>query len=418
MKKVSSFFFLSFVFYFLGPYVLWAQETKATKLELEAESYEERGYPKKADELRSKVKRLRSEQFQSRDKQPNEYPATSSAPATNKGSLEFHQGTWEIGFRALGQVGDFSSGREWALDDGRIAFQAGTPYYPRSSIGYQNIRTLPYQYDLEKNQASGSFSPRVAYKHNSAKWGLEYIYFQFQTTNDFISLGYLGGNQSAFHSDRLYNAEHKLVLKIYEDLSKNIGYSWDFGLRAGSFHTNSVFNSQTLGQTGVMRDSMRYLAPSTGFRFYHKLGEGFSYELGGELFFTPLGKLQYRRDILTQMGGIPRFAEGATTREEAYSLFSEKPLQTTITGLDLLAQANWQPLDHHKFHMGFQIIQYIWRTNESYAPGIRALNEESFVSGVRDYYLSSAFYEADGRDKRPSRSYLISNFYFGYTYVF
>ncbi|PJZ83411.1 hypothetical protein [Leptospira harrisiae] len=418
MKKVSSLFFFLIFSFQIGSSFLWAQETKATKLELEAESYEERGYPKKAEELRLKVKRLRSDQFNNRDYKTNIYPITSNISAANKGFLEFHQGTWEIGFRVLSQSGVFSPGKEWAMDDGRVAFQAGTPYYPRSQIGYQNIRTLPYQYELEKNPVSGSFSPRVAYKHNSAKWGLEYIYFQFQTTNDFISLGYLGGNQSAFHSDRLYNAEHKLVFKIYEEFSKNIGYSWDFGLRAGSFHTNSVFTSQTLGQTGILRDSMRYLAPSTGFRFYHKLGEGFSYEMGGEMFFTPLGKLQYRRDILTQMGGVPRFAEGATVREEAYSLFSEKPLQTTMVGIDLLAQANWQPLDHHKFHLGFQIIQYIWRANESYAPAIRALNEESFITGVRDFYLSSAFYEADGRDKRASRSYLISNFYLGYTYVF
>ncbi|MBM9546906.1 hypothetical protein JWG40_07750 [Leptospira sp. 201903074] len=419
MKWVSVFYFLVSAFALTRPGFLWAQETRATKLELEAESYEERGYSKKAEELRSKVKRIRADQFQNRDHQTDVYPITSNLPATNKGSLEFHQGTWEIGFRGFTQFGSFSPGNEWALDNGRVAFQGGTPYYPRSPIGYQNIRTLPYSYEFEDvNRTSGSISPRVAYKHKSAKWGLEYTYFQFQTTNDSISLGFLGGTQSAYHSDRLYSAEHKLVVKIFEEYSRNIGYSWDFGIRAGSFHTNSVFSSQTLGQTGVMRDSMRYLAPSTGIKFYYKLQNGFSYELGGDLFFTPLGRLQYRRDIFTQIGGVPRFAEGIVLGDEAYSIFSEKPVQTTIVGLDLLGQFNWQPLEHHKFHLGLQVIQYIWRANESYAPGIRALNQESFHSGVRDYYLSSAYYEADGRDKRPSRSYLIQNLYFGYTYVF
>lgn len=419
MKRVSVFFFLLTVTFVIWPNFLWAQETRATELELEAESYEERGFPKKAEEIRSKVKRIRADQFRDRNRQSNDYPTTTAIPATNKGILEFHQGTWEIGFRSLSQSGFFYSGTESALDDGRIAFQAGSPYYPRSPIGYQNIRSLPFAYDIQSpNQISRSVSPRVAYKHKSAKWGLEYNYFQFQTTNDYLSLGFSGVPLCAYHSDRLSSAEHKLVVKIYEDYSKNIGYSWDFGIRTGSFHTNSVFSSQSLGQAGVMRDSMQYLAPSAGFRFYHKLGEGLSYDLGGDLFVSPIGKLQYRRDVLTQSGGATRFGEGVVTGDEAYSLFSEKPLQTTMTGIDLLGQMNWQPFEHHKFHLGFQVIQYIWRSNESYAPGIRALNQESFYSGVRDYYLTSAYYEADGRDKRPSRSYLIQNLYFGYTYVF
>lgn len=418
MKKIPAFFFLTFFLFLSGIPVLWTQETKATKLELEAESFEERGYPKKAEELRLKVKRLREDQFRDRNIQKN-YPITSDIPATNNGSLVWILGTWEIGFRGMSQFGVFSSGKESALDDGRIAFQAGSPYYPRSPIGYQNIRSLPFTYDLKNPyENSRSFSPRIAYKHKSAKWGLEYNYFQFQTTNEYLSLGFASGPLSAIHSDRLYNSEHNLVVKIYEEYSKSIGFSWDFGLRTGTFHTNSVFSSQSLGQTGVMRDTIQYLAPSAGFRFYHKLGEGLSYDLGGALFVTPLGKLNYRRDVLTQAGGARRFGEGLTINDEAYSLFSEKPIQTSITGIDLLGQFNWQPLEHHKFHLGLQIIQYIWRANESSAPGIRALNAESFDSGVRDYYLSSAFYEADGRDKRPSRSYLVSNLYFGYTYVF
>ncbi|MCW7492434.1 hypothetical protein ND861_10130 [Leptospira sp. 2 VSF19] len=418
MKKIPSSFFLLFVFYFLCSHVLWAQETKATNLELEAESYEERGYLKKAEELRSKVKRLREDQFRERNKGPN-FPITSDIPATSNGSLVFNQGNWEVGFRGLSQFGVFTSGDESALDDGRIAFQAGSPYYPRSPIGYQNIRSLPFTYDIKNPyEISRSFSPRFAYKHKSAKWGLEYTFLQFQTTNDYLSFGFATVPLSALHSDRLYSAEHNLVVKIYEEYSKNIGYSWDFGLRAGSFHTNSVFSSQSLGQTGIMRDSIQYLAPSAGFRFYHKLGEGLSYDLGGALFVTPLGKLMYRREVLTQAGGFRRFGEGMIVSDEAYSLFSEKPIQTSITGIDLLGQFNWQPFEHHKFHLGLQIIQYIWRANESYAPGIRALNEESFYSGVRDYYLSSAFYEADGQNKRSSRNYLVSNLYFGYTYVF
>lgn len=419
MKRIFAFLVLILLSFFVTPHFLWAEETKATELELEAESYEERGYPKKAEELRSQVKRIRADQFRERNPEKEYLSPTKNIPATKEGSLEFFQGTWEIGFRGLAQFGVFSPGNDWALDNGRVAFQGGTPYYPRSPIGYQNIRTLPYSYEFEdSSRVSGSFSPRVAYKHKSAKWGLEYVYLQFQTTQDSLSIGILGEAQSAYHSDRLYSAEHKLVVKVYEELSKNIGYSWDFGIRAGSFHTNSVFSSQTMRQTGVMRDSMRYLAPSTGFKFYHKLEDGFSYELGGDLFFTPLGRLQYRRDIFTQTGGVPRFAEGTVLGDEAYSVFSEKPVQTTIVGLDLVGQFNWQPLDHHKFHLGLQVIQYIWRANESYAPGIRALNQDSFHSGARDYYLTSAYYEADGRDKRLSRSYLIQNLYFGYTYVF
>lgn len=417
MKWFSVFFFLFSVFSLTRPESLWAGETRATKLELEAESYEGRGYPKKAEELRAKVKRIRSDQFSERNHEPN-YPITSNLPATNKGSLEFNQGTWEIGIRLMGQGGAFASGNDWANDNGRVAFQAGTPYFPRSAIGYQNIRSLPFTYDLEKQQGSGSISPKVAYKHKSAKWGVEYIYYQFQTSTDYLSYGFIGGLQFAHHSDRLNSAEHKLVVKIYEEYSKDFGYSWDFGIRTGSFHTNSVFTSQSLGQTGLMRDSMRYIAPSAGFRFYHRVQEEFSYDIGGDMFITPLGRLNYRRDMATGNGGLSRFAESQVSAGEAYSLFSEKPLQTSVVGLDILAQANWTPLTHHKFQLGFQVIQYIWRANESTAPGIRALNQESFVSGVRDYYLSSAFYEADGTDKRSSRVYAISNFFIGYTYVF
>ncbi|TGK83144.1 hypothetical protein EHQ24_07475 [Leptospira noumeaensis] len=417
MKQIPVLYFLILASFAIRPNPLLAGETKATKLELEAESYEARGYPKKAAELRHQIKKIREDQFRDRNREPL-YPITSNIPATNNASLEFHQGTWEVGIRGMSQGGVFTPGDVWADDNGRVAFQAGTPYFPRSPIGYQNIRSLPYAYEWEKNQGSGSFSPRVAYKHKSAKWGLEYVYFQFQTTNNYLSLGYVEGLLSAYHSDRLHSAEHKLVLKIYEESSRNIGYSWDFGLRAGSFQTNSVFSSQSLNQTGVMRDSMQYLAPSAGFRFYHKIGEGVSYDLGGEMFVTPLGRLNYRRDIMTGSGGARRFGEGAVTGNEAYSLFSEKPLETSIVGLDLLAQANWQPWQHHKFHLGLQVVQYIWRANESSAPGIRALNEDSFVSGVRDYYLSSAFYESDGLDNRSSRVYAISNLYFGYTYVF
>ncbi|MGE8723212.1 hypothetical protein ACO2KH_16795 [Leptospira terpstrae] len=417
MKSFSVFFFLFSVFSLIRPDFLWAGETRATKLELEAESYEARGYPKKAEELRVKVKRIRANQFRERNHVPN-YPVTSNLPATNKGSLEFNQGTWEFGFRLMGQGGAFTSGNDWADDNGRVAFQAGTPYYPRSAIGYQNIRSLPFTYDLEKQQGSGSISPKVAYKHKSAKWGLEYIYYQFQTSTDYLSYGFIGGLQFAYHSDRINSAEHKLVVKIYEEYSKDFGYSWDFGIRTGSFNTNSVFTSQSLGQTGLMRDSMRYIAPSAGFRFYHRVQEEFSYDIGGDMFVTPLGRLNYRRDMATGNGGLSRFAESQVSAGEAYSLFSEKPLQTSVVGLDILAQANWTPLTHHKFQLGFQVIQYIWRANESTAPGIRALNQESFVSGVRDYYLSSAFYEADGTDKRSSRVYAISNFFIGYTYVF
>lgn len=417
MKKIPSFFFLLFVFFFLESHILWAQETKATKLELEAESYEERGYKKKAEELRSKVKRIRENQFREKQLEPN-FPITSNIPATNNGNVIFNQGTWEIGFRVLGQVGYFTSGNDWADDNGRIAFQAGTPYFPRSAIGYQNIRTLPFTYDIEKQKGSGSFSPKLAYKHKSSKWGLEYTYLQFQTSNDFLAYGFIGGPRFSYHSDRLSSAEHKLVVKIYEEYSKEFGYSWDFGIRTGSFQTNSVFSSQSLGQTGLMRDSMWFLAPSAGLRFYHRVQEEFSYDVGGDMFVTPIGRLNYRRDIMTENGGLTRFVESQVSRGEAYSLFSEKPLQTSVVGLDILAQANWTPLTHHKFHFGFQTIQYIWRANESSAPGIRAVNEESFLSGVRDYFLSSAFYEADGLDKRSSRIYSIANFFFGYTYVF
>ncbi|TGL88220.1 hypothetical protein EHQ68_10365 [Leptospira congkakensis] len=417
MKRISVLYFFVLVSLALRPDLLLARETKATKLELEAESYEERGFPKKAAELRTKIKGLRENQFRKKNHEPD-YPITSNLPATNNGSLEFNQGTWEIGFRLMGQGGFFTSGNDWANDDGRVTFQAGTPYFPRSAMGYQNIRSLPFTYDIEKQKGSSSFSPKVAYKHKSAKWGLEYVYFQFQTSNDYLSYGFIGGAQSAYHSDRLNSAEHKLVVKIYEEYSKDFGYSWDFGIRTGAFQTNSVFSSQSLGQTGIMRDTMQYIAPSAGFRFYHRVQDDFSYDIGGDMFVTPLGRLNYRRDIMTGNGGLSRFAESQVSRGEAYSLFSEKPLQTSVVGIDILAQANWQPLTHHKFQIGIQAIQYIWRANESSAPGIRSLNEESFLSGVRDYYLSSAFYEADGTDKRSSRIYAISNIFIGYTYVF
>ncbi|MCU0825304.1 MAG: hypothetical protein MUF77_11755 [Leptospira sp.] len=76
------------------------------------------------------------------------------------------------------------------------------------------------------------------------------------------------------------------------------------------------------------------------------------------------------------------------------------------------------PISNHKLSLGVQSIQYSFRANESRMPTILALSEESYLSGLRDYYFSSAFYEADGNPKRPTRSYSIINYYFGYTYVF
>ncbi|TGM42719.1 hypothetical protein EHQ92_15410 [Leptospira biflexa] len=410
---------LLLVFWFVFPIRLETQETKATEMELEAESYEERGYPKRANLIREKLKRIRKDNFQTKNPEPVFIPTNSDLPATNNGSLSFLNGTWELGFRYLSQNAGFRSGKEWALDDGRVAFQAGTPYFPRSPMGYQNIRTLPYQMEWEgARKNSDTFSPRISFLHSSKKWGLEYVYFQFYTTRNFFSFGDFGGLQTGFQTDRFFSADHKIVVQILEEYSHNKRFVWEFGLRLGSLSTNSAQHSQSLGQTGIFRDSIQYVAPSTGFKFGHQFFESYSYELGGDMFLTPVGNLKYRRDSFTSFGGVSRFGGERTSADEVYSLFSEKNIPTTVLGLNLLAQLNWAPFQNHKFQLGLQSIQYNWRANETDPPGLRALNPESYLAAVRDYYLSSAFYEADGGKDRPTRSYGISNLYFGYTYVY
>ncbi|MCW7467447.1 hypothetical protein EHQ96_01155 [Leptospira levettii] len=416
-RFVSNFIFC--IFLIGNTNLLFAQETKATEMELEAESYEERGYPKKANLIREKIKRIRKENFQSKEYEPIYIPPNQKLPTTKNGSLEFLNGTWEFGFRFLSQNAGFRSGKEWALDDGRVAFQAGTPYFPRSPMGYQNIRTLPYQLEWEDTRKnSDTFSPRISYQHSSKKWGMEYVYMQFNTTRNFFSMGDIAGFQLGFQTDRFYSADHKLSVLVHDEYSHNKRFVWEFGFRMGSLNTNSSQNSQSLGQTGLFRDSIQYVAPSTGFKFVHQFFENYSYELGGDLFFTPVGNLKYRRDSFTSNGGVSRFGGERTTTDEVYSLFSEKRILTTIVGLNLNAQLNWVPFPNHKFHLGLQAIQYNWRANESQAPGLRALNQESYLAGVRDYFVSSAYYEADGGKGRPMRSYGISNLYFGYTYVY
>ncbi|XDD48534.1 hypothetical protein AB3N60_18205 [Leptospira sp. WS39.C2] len=410
----NSFFCLLFL---LHTNVVFSQETKATELELEAESYEERGYPKRANLIREKLKRIRKENFQSKNNEPVYQPPNQNLPTTKNGHLEFWNGTWEIGFRYLNQNAGFRSGKEWALDDGRVAFQAGTPYFPRSPMGYQNIRSLPYSIN-ESSINSNTFSPRISYQHSSKKWGLEYTYMQFFTTRNFFSFGEIGGLQLGFQTDRFYSADHKFVFQIYEEYSPNKGFVWEFGMRVGSLNTNSAQHSETLGQTGVFRDTIQYVAPSTGFKFVHRFFENYSYELGGDMFFTPIGNLKYRRDSFIDTGGFSRFGGERTISPEVYSIFSESKIQTTMIGINVLTQLNWVPFPNHKFHLGLQTTQYNWRANESEFPGFRALNQESYFAAIRDYYLSSAFYEADGGKDRPMRSYSISNLYFGYTYVF
>ncbi|TGM78027.1 hypothetical protein [Leptospira bouyouniensis] len=416
-RFVSNFIFC---FSLLGSAnVLLAQETKATEMELEAESYEERGYPKRANLIREKIKRIRKENFQTKNPEPVYIPSNATLPSTNNGSLSFLDGTWEFGFRYIRQYADFRSGKEWALDDGQVASQAGTPYLPRSPIGYQNIRSLPYLMEWEETRKnSNTFSPKISYQHSSKKWGIEYMYLQFFTTRNYFSFGDIGGFQSGYQTDRFMGADHKLIVQIFEDYSHNKKFVWEFGLRIGSLSTNSSQHSQTLGQTGLFRDTIQYVAPSTGFKFVHQFFENYSYELGGDLFFTPVGNLKYRRDSFTSIGGMSRFSGERVVTDEVYSLFSENRIQTTIFGLNITTQVNWAPFQNHKFHLGLQSIQYNWRANESELPGIRALNPESYLAGARDYYLSSAFYEADGGKGRPIRSYHISNLYFGYTYVF
>ncbi|WP_342353502.1 hypothetical protein [Leptospira yanagawae] len=399
--------------------LLFAEETDATKLELEAESYESRGYYKKGQILREKIKKIRSRNFQRSYSEPEYIPSNQNIPATNNGSLEFSGGKWEIGLRGLQSYSMFQSGKEWSFDDGRIAFQAGTPYFPRSEIGYQNIRSLPFANEWnDKRRESNFISPRFAYLHKSKKWGIEYVYLQSNTSRNYFTFGYLDGFQYGNQADAFRNADHKFVVQVFEEYSSNKSFSWEFGFRFGSMNTNSSQHSMTLGQTSLLKDQINYIAPSTGFKFYHHLTNVWSYEFGGDLFFTPGAKLQYKRDMFTNAGGYTRFSGEKISYDEMYSIFSEKNLDTAIIGLNLITQFNWQPFTHHKFHLGLQYLQYNWRANESRAPGFRAANIESYTSAFKDYYLSSGYYESDGYNSRPNRVYAIANLFLGYTYVF
>lgn len=400
-----------------------ASEVTATKLDLQAEEAERRGDTRKADLLRFRASTLRKYQFApyrdgyigvSKEEREKNLPE-----AVRFGQTEFLGGSFEIGFRFISSGAFFYPGKEWATEDGAVAFQGNSFYKPRGAVGYQNIEPLPFSNEPEGTGAKrNGFTPKILYKHNSKKWGLEYTNIPFQSSYDYSSFGLVTIPQYAYHDSRFRLADHKFVVKVYDELTKDKWFSWDFGLRLGQIKTNTAYSSNTLGETRFANDTTNFVAASAGFKFYHSIVDYFSYEVGGDLFLTPLGSLRYNRTVLKEAGSLDLIRSAYLEGDEVYSITSKKSLQTDIVGLDLLGQVNFIPIEGHKLSLGLQLVQYSFRANESKTPNIQAFSEAGYLAGYRDYYLNSGFYEADGKENRPTRMYSLSNLYFGYSYVF
>lgn len=421
MNRKFLFLLLVSCFAFVNP--ILPNEVKATKLELEAEEAEKKGDTRKAESLRIQAATLRKYFFRpfqdgylGLSKEEREKKLPSAISFSNN---LFLGGSWELGFRFISNEGFFYPGRTWADDDGAIAFQGNSFFKPRGGVGYQNIEPLPFSSEsLTSYGRKNALTPKVLYKHNSKKWALEYSNVPFQTGYNYYSVGFINNPLTALHDSRIRIQDHKLVLKIYDELTKDMWFSWDFGLRMGQIKTDTAYTSASLGEGRSASDVTNFTAASAGFKFYHTVIKEFSYEVGGDLFLTPFGSLRYNRTVLKNANSFDLYRGGNLAVDEAYSIRSSNSLRTDIAGLDILVQANFMPISNHKLSLGVQSIQYSFRANESRMPTILALSEESYLSGLRDYYFSSAFYEADGNPKRPTRSYSIINYYFGYTYVF
>ncbi|TGN19629.1 hypothetical protein [Leptospira idonii] len=396
---------------------MFAQESEAVKLELEAEYYESNGYPNAAEEKRIKAAQIRRKDFQFRKDYETPVSDVHKTRPFDSGNVSFWGGFWEIGIRGNRSFAAFGGGEDWQDKNARLWFQSGSPFFPRSSIPYQNESVLPLT-DEPKSFSSRQIVPSItlSYRRENQKWGIEYSNLPFQTSYTHNTFGLINGFQTAQYETRFRMLDHRLVLKIYEEFRKDKWFSWDFGIRTGGWRTDSAYYSSTLNQAGAIRENVSFVAPSAGMRYYQSFPLGMRLELGADIFLTPFGTLDYKRTVLKD----PMYgAEGAISGlNQYYSIESGRPLQMNLSGFDFHFVYSFLFLKQHRLNFGFQSTSYTWKANESQMPRFTAVNVDSLGAGVMDWYKSSAIYEADGTGKRTSRYFSVLNLYFGYSYAF
>ncbi|WP_411821470.1 hypothetical protein [Leptospira sp. 'Mane'] len=401
--------FSLFLFFSIG---LRSQESEATKLELEALELEKAGDSAAAESKRLRVVQIRKKNFYrektysySRDPDYLTHPFES-------GKQPFFGGTWEFGVRGNNSIASFGEVTDWLHKDGKLAFQAGDFFFPRSTVPYQNGSVLPV---VEEPKYLSSKLPSYffSYRHDSKKWGFEYSSLPFQSSFSHYAWGLVGPFQFANYETRFRMQDHRFVIKIYEELTKDTWFTWDFGIRAGNWKTDSSYLSATLGQAGDLKEQSRYLAPSAGFRFYHAFEKIMRLEVGGDVFVTPLGRLDYQRTV-TKEGG---FGSSGNSLDR-YAIQSNKPLDMTVVGIDLSFIYSILLFNQHRFSLGAQSTSYSWKANESKMPDFYAANTDAYGTAVMDWYKSSGVYEADGNGKRSGRYFGVSNIFIGYSYAF
>ncbi|TGN14705.1 hypothetical protein [Leptospira ilyithenensis] len=401
-----------FHLFLFSPSVLYSQESEAIKLELEAEDLEKTGDLPLAETKRLRAIQIRKKNFYLEKRYVYLRDPKDISHPLESGKQPFFGGTWEFGIRGNNSVMSFGGGTDWLHKDGKLAFQAGDLFFPRSNIPYQNGSVLPVVEEpkfLSSKLPSYSFS----YRHDSKKWGFEYTSLPFQSSFTHYAWGLVGPFQFANYETRYRMQDHRFVIKIYEELTKDSWFSWDFGLRGGSWKTDSSYLSATLGQAGDLREQSRYLAPSAGFRFYHAFEKIMRLEVGADIFVTPLGRLDYQRSV-TKEGGFGTPGNSL----DRYSIQSNKPLEMTVTGIDLNFIYSVLLFNQHRLSLGVQSTSYAWKANESKMPNFYALSPETYGTAVMDWYKSSGVYEADGNGRRIGRYFGVSNIFIGYSYAF
>ncbi|TGL61757.1 hypothetical protein EHQ58_03835 [Leptospira ognonensis] len=397
---------------------LVAQESRAIELDMEIEAHEKKGETEAAEEKRNLSRDIRRRNFARDKKAIIEVgdPRQKLPPPFYAGNKSFWGGFWELGFRANVPAAFFKSGMDWSLDNGRVAFQNGSPYLPRSVVPYQNESVLPFIEEKGRIAPKETVLPTIQlnFVSENKKWGFEYSNLPVHGSYEHSAYGF--GRQFARYSTRFEMYDHKFMFKVHEALEHDRWFTWDFGLRVGGWQTNSSFLSPTLNQAGDLSETAKFVAPSAGFRIYQTAIKNSRIEFGSDMFYTTLGSFQYERRNMRD--GLIDLSGNYISGNQFYKVESAKPLEMKITGIDLNLIYSFILMDYHRLSFGARSTSYTWNANESKLPNFLAFSNEALALGIQNWYTTSAFYEADGDGLRASRYFTVTNFFIGYSYVF
>ncbi len=367
-------------------------------MEEEAISAEKEGNSAKAKYLREEAQKIRLKSYFKKESSRNQINEVSlGLPSQPTQSAQ-----WNFGFKNNLSSAGFYSGKEWALDSGLIAFQAGSPFFPRSPILYQNQSDYPLSEEEQKYRNYVSWNPYLQYLSANGKWAIEYTTNPYQT--DLLFRAYDPQRTPVWSAEqtRFRFRDHRLTVKIFESLSRQSQYSWNFSLRGAEWNSDASRLSPAIGKVRTVSETASFVAPSAGFRYYYAFSESFRLETGGDLFLSPFGSLKYAN---VSSIGVGSFSETK----------SNGSLAMNVIGLDLNLGFAFKWANQSLF-FGWQAMTLSWIANESRVPFLFATDLESWSRALVSYYNHSGFYEGDGSENRSSRSFSISTLYFGYSY--